>query len=220
MRTKAPMALAMLLIVLFANRSCAIDWNNPESYQSVDDLLSSGSGGPSLTEQAQAARSAEMGQPGKEILGNHFGNNSSSKASTSTQVRSQGQNQINSIQPAAANAIPRAASQPLQSSPIFIAGVWNFEIAAGKPIYANITLVQSTDAIYGKGKIMDENSTKAAVASGSINGDVLNLDLVSTDDLRLYRLTLTVSGSSATGNNTGYALNESSSTGQARGFRS
>ena len=83
--------------------------------------------------------------------------------------------------------------------PTSVAGTWSLEIDAGKPIYANVTLVQSEDAVFGKGKIMDENDTQTAVASGSIKGDMLNLDLVSLEDLRLYRLSMTVSGNSVTG---------------------
>ncbi len=94
MRTKVLIMSSLLLLAFFANRSISIDWNNPEYYQSVDDLLSSGNGyGPSLTQQAQAARTAEMGQPGEDILSVPFGNNSSSGASTPQQSRIQEQNQ-------------------------------------------------------------------------------------------------------------------------------
>jgi hypothetical protein len=220
MRTKVLIMSSLLLLALFAIRSYSIDWNNPEYYQSVDDLLSSDNGVSSLTEQAQAARAAEMGQSGKEILGEHFGNNSSSGASTSRQASIQVQNQTMATQPVAANVITSTASQSTQARPTSAAGTWTFEIASGKPIYANITLVQSEDAVFGKGKIMDENDTKTAVASGSIKGDVLNLDLVSLEDLRLYRLSMTVSGNSVTGSNTAYSPSESPSTGPAKGLRS
>lgn len=220
MRTKVLIVLSLLLLSHFAIRSYSIDWNNPENYQSVDDLLSSGNNVSSLTEQAQAARAVEMGQPGKEILGEHFGNNSSSGASTSRQARIQEQNQTIATQPVATNVIPSTAATSTQARPTSVAGDWTFEIAAGKPIYANLTLVQSEDVVFGKGKIMDENNTKTAVASGSIKGDMLNLDLVSLEDLRLYRLSMTVSGNSVTGSNTAYSTSESPSTGPAKGLRS
>jgi hypothetical protein len=221
MRIKALLMWSLLLIALFASDSYSIDWSNPEYYKSVDDLLSSGNdGGSGLTEQAQAARAAEMGEPGKEILSEHFGNNSSSRAATSSQTSIQEQNLTIVTQSVVANAIPSTAATSTQARPTSFAGVWTFEIAAGKPIYANITLVQSEDAVFGKGEIMDENNTQTAVASGSIKGNLLNLDLVSPDDLRLYRLSMTVSGNSAAGNNTAYSTNESPSNGEARGLRS
>ena len=206
---------SLLLLAFFAIGSYSIDWNNPEYYQSVDDLLSSGNGnGPSLTEQAQASRAAQIGQSGNDILGVPFGNNSSSGASTSVQAKSQELNQAIATQLVATNVVPST-----QVRPTSVAGTWSLEIAAGTPIYANITLVQSEDAVFGKGKIMDENDTQTAVASGSIKGDMLNLDLVSLEDLRLYRLSMTVSGNSVTGSNTAFSPSESPSTGPAKGLR-
>ena len=67
---------------------------------------------------------------------------------------------------------------------------------------------------------MDENDTQIAVASGSIKGDMLNLDLVSLEDLRLYRLSMTVSGNSVTGSDKAFSSSESPLTGPAKGLRS
>jgi hypothetical protein len=205
----------LFLLAFFAIGSYSIDWNNPENYKTVDDLISSGNGyGPSLTEQAQASRAAQIGQPGTGILSVPFGNNSSSGASTTQQARNQEQNQTVATQPVATNVFTST-----QARPTSVAGTWSLEIAAGTPIYANITLVQSEDAVFGKGKIMDGNDTETAVASGSIKGDMLNLDLLSLENLRLYRLSMTVSGDSATGSNTAFSPNESPSTGPAKGMR-
>jgi hypothetical protein len=221
MKTKVLIMSSLLLVAFFATRSYSIDWNNPEYYQSVDDLLSSGNGyGPSLTEQAQASRAAQIGQSGKDILSVPFGNNSSSGASTPQQSRIQEQKQTIATQSVATNGESLTSAPSTQARPTSVAGTWSLEIAAGTPIYANITLVQSEDAVFGKGKIMDENDTQTAVASGSIKGDMLNLDLVSLEDLRLYRLSMTVSGNSVTGNNTAFSPSESPLTGPAKGLRS
>ena len=183
MRTKVLIMSSLLLLAFFATRSISIDWNNPEYYQSVDDLLSSGNGyGPSLTQQAQAARTAELGQTGKDILSVPFGNNSSSGASTPQQARIQEQNQTIATQSVATDGESSTAAPSTQARPTSVAGTWSLEIAADTPIYANITLVQSEDTVFGKGKITDENNTQTAVASGSIKGDILNLDL---DRLRI-----------------------------------
>jgi hypothetical protein len=221
MRTKVLIMSSLLLLAFFAIKSYSIDWNNPENYQSVDDLLSSGNGiGPSLTQQAQASRAAEMGQPGKDILSVPFGNNSSSGASTPQQARSQELNQTIATQSVATDGESSTAAPSTQARPTSVAGTWSLEIDAGTPIYANITLIQSEDAVFGKGKIMDGNDTQTAVASGSIEGNMLNLDLVSPDNLRLYRLSMTVSGNSVTGSNTAFSPSESPSTGPAKGLRS
>lgn len=220
MRTKILIMSSLLLVAFFAARSYSIDWNNPEYYQSVDDLLSSGNGyGPSLTEQAQASRAAQIGQSGKDILSVPFGNNSSSGSTNPQQARSQ-ENQTIATQSVATDGESTTDAQSTQARPTSVAGTWSLEIDAGTPVYANITLVQSEDAVFGKGKIMYENDTQTAVASGSIKGDMLSLDLLSVEDPKLYRLSMTVSGNSATGSNTAYSPNESPSTGPAKGLRS
>ena len=219
MRTKVLIMSSLLLLAFFAIKSYSIDWNNPEG-RSVDDLISSGNGDlPSLTDQAQASRAAQIGQPGTNILSVPFGSNSSSGASTPQQAKSQELNQTIATQPVATNVVPSTAAPSTQARPTSVAGTWSLEIAAGTPIYANITLVQSEDAVYGKGTIMDENDTQTAVASGSIKGDMLNLDLVSLENLRLYRLSMTVSGNSVTGSNIAFSPSESPSTGPAKGLR-
>ena len=211
---------SLLLLAFFAIGSYSIDWNNPENYKTVDDLILSGNGyGPSLTEQAQVSRASLIGQPGKDILGVHFGNNSSSGAGTPQQARNQEQNQTIATQSVVTNGESSTAAPSTQARPISVAGTWSLEIAVGIPIYANITLVQSEDAVFGKGKIMDGNDTQTAVASGSIKGDMLNLDLLSVENLRLYRLSMTVSGDSVTGSNTAFSPSESPSTGPAKGMR-
>jgi hypothetical protein len=213
--------LSLLLLAFFAIRSYSIDWNNPEYYQSVDDLISSSNGDlPSLTEQAQASRAAQTGQPGTDILSVPFGKNSSSGASTPQQTRIEEQNQTIATQPVATVGESSIAAPSTQTRPASAAGTWSLEIDAGTPVYANVTLVQSEDAVFGKGKIMDENDTQTAVASGSIKGDMLNLDLVSLEDLRLYRLSMTVSGNSVTDSNTAFSSSESPLTGPAKGLRS
>jgi hypothetical protein len=219
MRTRVLIMSSLLLVAFFAIGSYSIDWNNPEG-RSVDDLLSSGNGvGPSLTEQAQASRAAQIGQPGTDILSLPFGNNSSSGIGTPQQAKSQKLNQTIATRPVATNVVPSTAAPSTQARPTSVAGTWSLEIAAGTPIYANITLVQSEDAVFGMGKIMDENDTQTAVASGSIRGDMLDLDLVSLENLRLYRLSMTVSGNSVTGSNTAFSPSKSPSTGPAKGLR-
>ena len=62
MRTKVLIMSSLLLLAFFAIKSYSIDWNNPENYQSVDDLLSSGNGiGPSLTEQSPSFKGSREG---------------------------------------------------------------------------------------------------------------------------------------------------------------
>lgn len=68
---------SLLLVAFFGIKSYSIDWSNPEYYQSIDDLISSGNGYDfvPLSEQAQASRSDQAGQPEKDILSLPFASN-------------------------------------------------------------------------------------------------------------------------------------------------
>lgn len=220
MRAKAFILSFLFLISFVAIKSNSIDWINPEYYHSVDDLIDSGNGNynPSLTVQAQAARAAESGQPGREILTRPFGSNSSSQAATPQQAASREMNQTAATQPIAQDA-PATNTPPIETRPVSVAGTWHLKIDVGTPVSANVTLVQSEKVVFGKGKITDENDTQTVFASGYVQDDVLSLDLVS-ENLRLYRLYLPVSGNSAEGSDTAYSSTGSPYTGQAKGLRS
>ncbi len=66
----------------------------------------------------------------------------------------------------------------------------------------------------------DGNTTSVLAASGSLNGDKLNLDLTTLGSINLYRLTLTPSGDSASGDYQAFSANGESWTGSASGTRS
>ena len=62
-----------------------------------------------------------------------------------------------------------------------------------------VTLFQSYNAVYGTGTINDGGDTLPVSASGSVEGDKLYLDATSSGNVTLYRLALTTSGNSASG---------------------
>ncbi len=66
----------------------------------------------------------------------------------------------------------------------------------------------------------DGNTTSVLAASGSLNGDKLNLDLTTLGSINLYRLTLTPNGDSASGDYQAFSANGESWTGSASGTRS
>jgi hypothetical protein len=61
-----------------------------------------------------------------------------------------------------------------------------------------LDMYQSSDAIFGKGKILAEGKEQNVSASGTTLGDKLHLDVLS-DDLSLFRLILTQNGKSIYG---------------------
>ena len=63
------------------------------------------------------------------------------------------------------------------------------------------------------------NTTMIAAASGTVKGDQVNMDIVSLGKVGLYRISMTVSGDSATGSYTAFSPGLPSLTGTAKGLR-
>jgi len=176
-------------------------------------------GGGSLTQQAQAARSAEMGPLGKEILRDSSGSEHSSGAGTPQQTRSEVLNQTVTTQPSATNeTAPAQPETPKQLA--VISGGWTLELNGSTPRMASLAIFQNSDAVYGTGNInLDANTTITATASGTITGDKVNLDIVSLGKVSLYRIAMTVSGNSATGSYAAFRPGADSTTGTVNGVR-
>ncbi|MGA9099151.1 MAG: hypothetical protein WB392_09500 [Methanotrichaceae archaeon] len=60
-------------------------------------------------------------------------------------------------------------------------------------------MLQERNIVLGRGTMASGVSAFTATASGQIYNDVLYLDLVSLEDLKLYRLTLTMGQDSLSG---------------------
>lgn len=89
-------------------------------------------------------------------------------------------------------------------SPYVLAGVdlrgrWTIQLTGGMPAQADLTLLQDGNVILGRGNMASSGSILTATASGQIYGDVLYMDLVSLEDLKLYKLTLTIGQNSLSG---------------------
>ena len=62
-----------------------------------------------------------------------------------------------------------------------------------------LTLYQSENTVLGTGNMNDGGDTQKVLASGVISADKLRLDVISSGIVNLYRLSLNLSGSSASG---------------------
>jgi hypothetical protein len=170
-----------------------------------------------------AARSAESGQNGKDILNVPLGGKLDTTGNNPQDTRSQDQSQTSPVQNEAVNT---TASVPVQavapSEPTSISGGWSLVLTdSASHTAAALTLTQSGDAVFGTGNVnLDANTTLMAAASGTLTGSKLNLDIVTLEKVNLYRLALTVSGESATGDYNAYRWSEASpSTGTVKGTR-
>jgi len=79
-----------------------------------------------------------------------------------------------------------------------------------------IGMFQSDNILFGKGTISAGGSEQEVYATGTITGNKLNMDVL-TEDMTLFRLTLTMSGRSLSGDYHGYSASYVSWKGIAMG---
>jgi hypothetical protein len=108
------------------------------------------------------------------------------------------------VKPASENAASPAAS-PVISPAAEMAGNWSFRLRDSKTAVLALTLYQSESALFGTGSINDGGDSLRVLASGSLVGDRLNLDVITSGTVRLYRLALSESDSSLSGKYRAYS---------------
>ena len=231
MKIKIVILSFLLLLAFFAIAAYAINWDNPSS-ESVDQMLSGTETNYNNTPPGEyinpaAARSAESGQKGKDILNVPLGGKLNSIGYNPTSgynpkdARAQDLSQTSPVQNVADNTTATASAQAAApAEPASVLGSWSLELTDSASHTAALTLFQSGDAVFGTGNVnLDSNTTMMAAASGTLTDNELNLDIVTLGKVNLYRLELMVSGESAAGNYTAYSPNASPSTGSAKGTR-
>jgi hypothetical protein len=75
---------------------------------------------------------------------------------------------------------------------------WELDLKDSLDRSVEMEMYQSNDALFGKGRIMTDGIERNVSASGTISGNKLNLDILS-EDLSLFRLSLTMNGKSIYG---------------------
>ena len=225
MKIKILILSSLLLLAFFAVGVYAINWDNPTS-EPVDQMFSGTETGYNNTPPGEyispsAARSAQLGQKGKDILSVPLGGKLDTTSNNPQDTRSQDQSQTSPVQSEAVNTtVPATAQVVAPSEPTSISGGWSMELTDSASHTAAFTLFQSGDAVFGTGNVnLDANTTLMATASGTLTDNKLNLDIVTLEKMNLYRLALIVNGESATGDYTAYSPSASPSTGSAKGTR-
>jgi hypothetical protein len=183
-------------------------------YDEVSGYFSTGGG--SLSEQAQASRAAQIGQPVKDTdtptlpIGTHY------YGAMTSQQPSRVQNQTVAVSPIVNVIVPAK----IPSAGIAkVSGIWSLKLNDNTSRKVALTLFQNGDAVYGTGNInLDANTSMKAAASGTVTGDKVILDIVSSGKVSLYRISMTISGDSATGTYTAFSPGLPPSTGTAEGL--
>jgi hypothetical protein len=101
-----------------------------------------------------------------------------------------------------------------------VSGSWMFELNDNTLKDMVLTLFQSEGTVFGTGSMRDGNSTFPVTASGSTDGENLNLDVTTSGSINIYKLVLKASGDSASGDYKAFSADGQSWTGTATGARS
>ena len=75
---------------------------------------------------------------------------------------------------------------------------WELELEDSLDRTVELEMYQSNDVLFGKGRIVADGIAQNVSASGTTSGNKLNLDILS-EDLSLFRLSLTMNGKSIYG---------------------
>jgi len=81
---------------------------------------------------------------------------------------------------------------------------WHLDLKDTKDRVVDLELYQSNDAVFGRGTIVVESVSQNVTAIGTVSGNKLALDIL-TSDLSLFRLALTMSGKSISGDYHSYS---------------
>jgi hypothetical protein len=201
-------ALALTINAIFAiNAGAIIDGG---SGLSVDQLIDASNGiyvfDNGMPENPQVSRklwSEESGinftMPGK-LSGN--GTNpqeARSSVKTGETLSYQTASTVSASAASSGQAKVALSPEPTVSPAANVAGNWSIRLRDSKNRFMALMLYQSENTVLGTGNMNDGGDTLKVLASGVISADKLRLDVISSGIVNLYRLSLNLSGNSASG---------------------
>lgn len=179
-------ALALAISALAAINACAII--DGGSGLSADELIDASNGiyvfNNGIPENPQVSRKIWSEESGTNFT---MPDKLSGSKTNPQEARSSGQ----------AKAL--SSWEPTVSPAASVAGNWSFRLKDSKNRFMALSLFQSESAVLGTGNMNDGGDTLKVLASGSISADKLHLDVISSGIVNLYRLSLNLSGNSASG---------------------
>jgi hypothetical protein len=201
--------IALFGLALSPLNAHSADWDSEEL--TADQLIegtvtSSDSASAKEARDLWASKSKVLQTPMKSKL---------SAAETPEESRKQAQSQGSS---------PSSVTSTVQSTetspkPADVSGSWSLDLAGSGLKDIALTLSQNGGTVFGTGQMKEGNQSILVAASGNVVGSKLNLDMVSLAPVKLYRLTMSASGNSASGEYSIIAANGAPTNGTAKGSR-
>lgn len=106
-----------------------------------------------------------------------------------------------------------------QSTPSIsnIAGSMSLVLTDSTNRAVTFVLAQSGDVVFGKGSMTSGGATQDVSATGTVSGNKLNIDLLSLNDVNLYKLSMDINGKSLSGSYRVFASGQTPLTGTITG---
>ncbi|VVB67410.1 Uncharacterised protein [uncultured archaeon] len=117
-----------------------------------------------------------------------------------------------------------SATEPSEQSPSETAvtsagGSWSFELKDTSKRDVSLALYQNGKYLFGVGNMRAGDSTLQVAASGSVQDDTMDLDIISSGTITLYKQVLHLSGDSASGDYQAFSASGETWTGSTEGLR-
>ena len=176
-----------------------------------------------VANQAKASRERYFAEKENSTLDWEMPSSLSGSGSTPFESRSMAQEQSSAeVQDSSSQSSEISADAQVASNQSVIAnasGTWSLQLNDSMQRDVSLALFQEGASIFGSGSLREGNSTSQVMASGTLQGDLLSLDLTTQQPITLYKLLLNLSDDEVSGKYSAISSGGDKWTGQVDGFR-
>ena len=176
-----------------------------------------------VANQAKASRERYFADTENSTLDWAMPSSLSGSGSTPFESRSMAQEQSSAeVQDSSSQSSEISTDAQIASNQSVIAnasGTWSLQLNDSMQRDVSLTLFQEGASIFGSGSLREGNSTSQVMASGTLQGDLLSLDLTTQQPITLYKLLLNLSDDEVSGKYSAISSGGDKWTGQVDGFR-
>ena len=176
-----------------------------------------------VANQAKASRERYFAEKENSTLDWEMPSSLSGSGSTPFESRSMAQEQSSAeVQDSSSQSSEISTDAQVASNQSVIAnasGTWSLQLNDSMQRDVSLALFQEGASIFGSGSLREGNSTSQVMASGTLQGDLLSLDLTTQQPITLYKLLLNLSDDEVSGKYSAISSGGDKWTGQVDGFR-
>ena len=176
-----------------------------------------------VANQAKASRERYFAEKENSTLDWEMPSSLSGSGSTPFESRSMAQEQSSAeVQDSSSQSSEISTDAQIASNQSVIAnasGTWSLQLNDSMQRDVSLTLFQEGASIFGSGSLREGNSTSQVMASGTLQGDLLSLDLTTQQPITLYKLLLNMYDEEVSGKYSAISSGGDKWTGQVDGFR-